>query len=216
MRSDASGTAIRIGIAASALVAMVGIATWPLSSAAFVRAVADDPASLAATGLARARALETVETVRLFVLGGVDELPATVDGRAGFDGRAVSHLADVRDVMRASRFATWIAGALLLVFVAAARVSGRTGAEAGGYRLAGLALTGAVGAATVAGSLAPRWVFARFHDLFFAPGTWLFPEGDLLVALFPGRYWALTGAAWAAVCLAGSVALLVSAHFRSR
>ena len=42
--------------------------------------------------------------------GGVDTLPATVDGRPGFDAAAVSHLRDVRRVL--DRGAGWSPGVL--------------------------------------------------------------------------------------------------------
>jgi len=32
-------------------------------------------------------------------------------------------------------------------------------------------------------------VFVAFHDIFFAPGTWMFLTSDTLIRLFPERFW---------------------------
>ncbi|OGO06326.1 MAG: hypothetical protein A2Y73_05165 [Chloroflexi bacterium RBG_13_56_8] len=31
--------------------------------------------------------------------------------------------------------------------------------------------------------------FTRFHQAFFPPGTWTFPEGDTLIQLYPLQFW---------------------------
>ena len=63
----------------------------------------------------------------------------------------------------------------------------------------------------MASGIAPETLFARFHDLFFEPGTWLFAEGDLLIALFPPFYWGVSAFAWAAgVVLVGWAVLALS------
>ncbi len=216
MRADAPGAALRVLVCLSALLAFLGLTTYPLGSGGFVRALADHPPSLAATGLERGSALKAAELVRGFVMGSVDSLPAQVDGRSGFDRRAVRHLEDVRTVLAGGRRVAWTALAVLCGCLIAARVWGRTAQAASGLRACAAALAVAVVLAAAVGVSSPEWAFARFHDLMFAPGTWLFPADDLLVLLFPGRFWALSGAAWGSLCLAGGGALWALTRFHRR
>jgi uncharacterized membrane protein len=58
--------------------------------------------------------------------------------------------------------------------------------------------------------------FSAFHGLFFAAGTWTFPEGSLLIQLFPEPLWAAFGALWAAGVLLGVAALLATARALAR
>jgi uncharacterized membrane protein len=44
-----------------------------------------------------------------------------------------------------------------------------------------------------------EWFFSAFHGLFFRAGTWTFPFDSLLIQLFPEPFWAVLGAAWAAL-----------------
>jgi uncharacterized membrane protein len=51
--------------------------------------------------------------------------------------------------------------------------------------------------------------FAWFHSLFFAAGTWTFPESALLIRVFPLPFWTSAGAAWGVLVVVCAGLLLV-------
>ena len=53
----------------------------------------------------------------------------------------------------------------------------------------------------VAGALSFDLLFAGFHSLFFAAGTWTFPYDSLLIQLFPEEFWVYSGLAWGALIM---------------
>lgn len=54
--------------------------------------------------------------------------------------------------------------------------------------------------------------FDRFHDLFFAEGTWRFPFSDSLIRLYPERLFVDAAVAIAGFAVAGSLLTLATAH----
>lgn len=56
-------------------------------------------------------------------------------------------------------------------------------------------------------------LFAAFHVLFFAAGTWTFPSDSLLICMYPQGFWSGMGVVWLAVTLALSVCALVCGLF---
>jgi hypothetical protein len=176
-----------------------------------------DAPALADLDVAQTRAL--ADEVRAFVAGvpGVT-LPATLDdGRPAFDESAISHLDDVRVVLAGARVATLaaaLAAAAWIVWALRAR------------RERELAFSLTVGAWSVAALVALAAViaitdfdgfFAGFHALFFEAGTWQFPADALLILLFPEPFWAISGAAWGTLALAGALLLgLLGRRVRTR
>jgi hypothetical protein len=118
---------------------------------------------------------------------------------AGLTDDELSHLADVRSVFELGARLT--AGAVVLLLVtlvpgpAGSRIV-RLGAAAGRALVAGAALAAVL---VALGALAFEPLFAGFHAIFFAAGTWVFPADSLLIVTFPERFWALGAAAWAAL-----------------
>lgn len=117
----------------------------------------------------------------------------------GLTDDELSHLADVRGVFG---LGARLLGAAVLVLAgtmvpgpSGARL-GRLGAAAGRALLAGACLAAAL---VALGALAFEPLFAGFHAIFFAAGTWVFPADSLLIVTFPERFWALGAAAWAAL-----------------
>lgn len=209
MGRDALARVLAIPIAVSAVSGVVGLAVAPLASAPVVRLVVDGGGLEARTGLERDSALATAELVRAEVVGGGPVvLPGSVDGRAAFDERAVAHLEDVRVVLAGARLVTFG----MLALLAGAALVVRRDALRRGLRAAGWALIALTAAAGVVASLAPEWLFARFHDLFFTSGTWTFPAGDLLIELFPPRFWVVSGVWWGVLVLGGAAALLAASR----
>ena len=173
------------------------------------RATEDAPAT---AGLDEALTLQTAEAVRRFVLDpDAPPLPAQVGARPGFDTDAVAHLVDVRNVMVPARTLAILLGAAIAVW---AVLRGRSAA---GRRIVGSALTGGGAAllgggalAALAGLLDFEALFAWFHTLFFAEGTWLFPADALLIGVFPLPFWIAAGAVWGLLAGLLAAALVVA------
>jgi integral membrane protein (TIGR01906 family) len=160
------------------------------------------------TGLSESFALELAEETRLYVTRrGAPELPVRVDGREGFTDRAVAHLDDVRGVISGARVATGVFAGAVAVWLALATVRRRLLAmqralKAGAVITGGAVTLGFAGAATGFDRF-----FAAFHGLFFEGDTWLFAPGELLVQLFPERFWMAAGLIWGVLCLLGALVL---------
>jgi hypothetical protein len=168
-------------------------------------------------GIPAAAALKAAEQVRAYTTDpAAPALPATVAGRAGFDEAAASHLRDVRGVLLAARTATLALAALLACVLAFAIPRGSTRTIAGVLRGGASAALALALAAGVAGAVDFDRFFGAFHGLFFSAGTWEFPEGTLLIQLFPVPLWETLGALWAAGVLTGALIAFVAAWWVSR
>jgi hypothetical protein len=141
-----------------------------------------------------------------------EPLPAEWRGAPAFDAAAVSHLMDVRAVIGGARLATGIAALLLASYVAFCVALARIDVLRVGMRAAAALCGVFVVLAAIAAVTDFSWLFARFHGLFFRGGTWTFPSDSLLIRLFPQRFWIASGAAWAALVLTGSGALLLASR----
>lgn len=82
------------------------------------------------------------------------------------------------------------------------------------------ALLGAGGAVLALFAIAGIWaasdfnsLFAAFHSLFFAVGTWTFDADSLLICLYPEGFWTSMGIVWGAVTV---IACLVTLSIGSR
>ena len=132
---------------------------------------------------------------------------ATVNGEPVLDSRERQHMADVRTVMGELGFVALMAGLVLVAlgvysrgrrwFWWAASMGARV--LVGGVIVVGLALTVFFDQA-----------FELFHEIFFAPGTYMFDSGsEKLVQLFPDQFWSETSVALAAVVLVMGVLVAV-------
>ncbi|MHB8706649.1 MAG: lipoprotein intramolecular transacylase Lit [Coriobacteriia bacterium] len=185
----------------------VGILLMPWFTAVFV------PASGAyeLTGLSDKATRDVAEEVRYFVSHrDAPALPAEIDGQQAFDESAVSHLVDVRDVVLAARWVTVIALVGLCVLVAHAVAHSAQFALARGFKWAGRALLAVLAIAGLAGVIEFDALFAGFHALFFAAGTWVFPYDALLIRIFPLPFWTIGGAALALLVAVGAVGFIVA------
>lgn len=200
------GTAVvAVALAAFAL----GFALAPLMTPGYTKFLTTRLDVASEAGLPRAVAADLAEDVRSFVADPVDtELPAMVAGREGFDESAVSHLADVAAVISAARLATGLLAGALGVWLVVCISRRSFGAISRGLRAGSLVTAGFVVLALVAGTLDFEWLFTRFHGLFFESGTWTFPQGALLIQLFPEAFWATSGAVW------GALVLLIAGAYR--
>jgi integral membrane protein (TIGR01906 family) len=136
------------------------------------------------------------------VVAGRGTLPETVAGRPGFDVAAVSHLADVRNVLAGARLATWVLAAGLAVLATWALLRGRRDLVSACLRAGAVATAVLVALGGVAAVSEFDTFFSAFHGVFFAEGTWTFPYDSLLIRLFPVGFWSTSGVAWAGAVLA--------------
>jgi integral membrane protein (TIGR01906 family) len=200
------------GIAGLLLAVMiVGVALLPTLHPALTANLVQRYSSAKDAGLSEARMLELAEQVRGFVTDGhPDTLPSRVDGRSGFDRSAVSHLRDVRGVLLAARALTGVLALVAVVWMAVA-VSRKRLTELSSALLWACGFT--LGTMAVAGTAATvdfERTFSFFHRLFFSAGTWSFPQGTLLIQLFPAEFWSAMGAIWGGLAVALGLALGVT------
>ncbi len=118
------------------------------------------------------------------------------DGSPLFNERELSHMHDVKIVAQGF-LRIWYAALsiLLLVGIWAWRAQWfanyRRGLRRGGWLTLALALVvGLVGTVGASGSGDVFWqFFTDFHGLFFQGQSWLFPDSDTLIRLYPLKFW---------------------------
>lgn len=198
--------------AAGILVVAIGLPPLALARAGVTRTLLAHVHSRPLSGQSRdgavARELARGELARLTIdpFAG-RRLASTAADRLriqGFTESEISHLADVRG---AFGLALWFVGAGL--GASAGALAAALGVRlkvlsAAATRAAALG-TASVLVLAVAGAVAFESLFAAFHGLFFAPGTWVFPAGSLLIGTFPGRFWTIAAVAWGF----GTIAILL-------
>lgn len=203
---------VLIGIALSLLV--IGVSVSMLTGRAFTGLLAARFSLAAEAGLPPQRMLQIAEQVRDFVVeGDVRSLPATVDGRPGFDAAAVSHLRDVRRVLSGSRSVTGALAALIAVWLGLHVARKRTAGIASALRAAAVASASVVVLAVLIAAIDFERFFAAFHSLFFKSGTWTFPSDSLLIQTFPEPFWVTAGVTWGGLVLIFAAALWLTARF---
>lgn len=202
---------IVVGLAIALVV--IGLSVRVLTAPFVTTALLDATGGAELTGLDAATARGLAQQVRGYVTGAYQgELPERVGERDGFSANAVSHLDDVRGVIRSAGLLTL---ALLLVagvWAVARWRGGRRGVVGAAMKAAAYWLLLGVPIAVVFALLDFDRFFAGFHALFFEAGTWQFPAGDLLIQLFPESFWASAGALWGALVLAAAVALMLGSR----
>jgi integral membrane protein (TIGR01906 family) len=122
---------------------------------------------------------------------GIDFLGDQVfpDGSPLYNGRELSHMQDVKQVVQAVLpvgYALWalLVGLGVWAFLGGWRHEFLLGLRRGGWLTAGLT----AGIAIFAG-LSFWQFFTLFHGLFFSEGSWMFLYSDTLIRLFPMRFW---------------------------
>ena len=206
--------AVALGLAVLAVALGVALLTGPW----FTHAVTGRLDVAAQAGLSADRATDIAEQVRRFVTeSDAPPLPAEVDGRAGFDPSAVSHLADVRDVVLALRYVSLALAAVLAIWLIASIRLRRFEQTSIALRWGTWACLAFPIVLALAGLLDFDALFSAFHSVFFEAGTWVFPADSLLIELFPETFWAVAGASLALLVAAqGVVMWLASRALRTR
>jgi len=184
---------------------VLGTAILPLSGPGFTHALVSRFSLAAEAGLPPERMLEIAEQVRAFVVDGDgDTLPATVDGRSGFDASAVSHLADVRGIISRAKLVTGLLTALVTIWMFVSFMRKRRPDIGVALRAGAIIAVAIVGLAAVSAFADFERFFAAFHGLFFRSGTWTFAYDSLLIQTFPEQFWVTAGAAWATLTVLGA------------
>lgn len=204
--------------AAGALIAVlvVGVALTVVTRPWLTALLVDHVDSSRLTGLSASQTLELAEEVRLYVTRpDAPPLPGSAFGRSAFDAEQVSHLDDVRDVILAARTVTGITLLATVMWVAWCLFQSRRFAVAAALKVAGALLVGSPMLVFAVGLLDFDMLFARFHAVFFAAGTWTFSAGDLVIQLFPEAFWVWAAATWGALAMATGVVLLAASRLPS-
>lgn len=112
-----------------------------------------------------------------------------IDGEPVYKPRELSHMLDVQKVYQAV-WRVWQAVVLLtlvtgfLLWRYPDHIAPPSAIQAGGFLTSGLIFV--LGLLAV---VAWRGWFTAFHQIFFAPGSWLFEYSDTLIRLFPLKFW---------------------------
>ena len=151
------------------------------------------------TGYTASQVHQVTGSILSDLVFGPPDFAVTVNGTPVLDARERGHMADVRVVMGRLGAVAALAALLLLAlrlfgrgrrwFWWAASIGARV--LVGGVIVVGLAMT-----------LFFDQIFELFHEIFFAPGTYLFNStSEKLVQLFPDQFWSETSIALAGVVL---------------
>jgi integral membrane protein (TIGR01906 family) len=111
------------------------------------------------------------------------------DGSPLFNERELSHMLDVKQVVRPVLwigYGTWL---LLLGLGVWAWLAGWKRDLMNGLRRGGWLTVGLVVGLGLLGALSFWQFFTVFHELFFTGDSWLFYYSDTLIRLFPMRFW---------------------------
>jgi integral membrane protein (TIGR01906 family) len=198
------------------LIVVAGAALGVLTAPWFTRTLVTRLDIATSASLPPATAADAAESVRAFVTRrDAPALPAEVAGRPGFDAAAVSHLADVRDVLLSVRLLAVLAAVALTVWVIVGVSRKRCDRLVSGFRTGAILCVALPVAAGIAGAVDFGRFFSAFHGVFFDPGTWVFPEDSLLIGLFPEPFWMVSGVVLGvALVLSGLVLAVVSVGIR--
>ena len=111
------------------------------------------------------------------------------DDKPLFNARELSHMLDVKNVVRPAfliGYADWI---VLLVLALWARWGGWWSAYVNGVRRGGWLTVCLVAVVGIFAAISFWQFFTLFHKLFFTGDSWLFLYSDTLIRLFPLRFW---------------------------
>jgi integral membrane protein (TIGR01906 family) len=111
------------------------------------------------------------------------------DGTPLFNGRELSHMHDVKDVIQPVFWIGYGIWFLMLGFGIWARFGGWWLEYVGGIRRGGWLTVGLVAVIGIFAGIGFWQFFTVFHKLFFTGDSWQFLYSDTLIRLFPLRFW---------------------------
>ena len=165
-------------------------------------------------GLTGAERLELADTgVRsIWPVGPGPDLLETArlpDGAPAFNAAEISHMEDVRAVVRGALLAWLLALVSCVAGVALVGRAGRARCLSRAALTGGLLTAVLVGAVALVGLISFDFFFEAFHSVLFERGTWEFPTGSTLIALYPERFWMTASLIGALLVLAQVVIAVV-------
>jgi integral membrane protein (TIGR01906 family) len=162
-------------------------------------------------GFSRQERLDYAGSARQYLVRNQDldtlEILTFADGSRLFNARELSHLRDVKIVLR-GLFRTAYAG--VLVVLGAAVWSGKLddwGTFVKAVSRGGWLTVGLVVLIIILSVLDFQSFFFKFHRVFFEGNTWLFYNSDTLIRLFPLRFWRDAFLLFGVLNLAGGLVL---------
>lgn len=135
----------------------------------------------------------------------VDELLAQASDMYVLDPEAIEHLDDVFSVLKTAE--PVVLGVFVVAVLTAVGVGCASGRRTFGTVLicAGLGTVALFAILGIWAAINFEGLFAVFHSLFFAQGSWVFSAESLLITMYPEPFWMGMGAIWLATTIAVSV-----------
>ena len=113
----------------------------------------------------------------------------TFQGQKIFTESELSHMVDVKEVVQRALLAWYIVIGLSVAMLAWFIIMGQWSSLRHAFQAGGWVTLTLIGALLVFLIISFDTLFDRFHQLFFASGTWLFDESSTLIRLFPFVFW---------------------------
>ena len=134
----------------------------------------------------------------------VDELLAQASDIYVLDSEAIDHLDDVFGVLKTAE--PIVLGVLIVAVLTAVGVGCASGRRTFGTVLlcAGLGTIALFAILGIWAAINFEGLFAVFHSLFFAQGSWVFNADSLLITMYPEPFWMGMGAIWLVTTIAVS------------
>jgi integral membrane protein (TIGR01906 family) len=111
------------------------------------------------------------------------------DGSPLYNGRELSHMQDVKNVVRTVLWFGYGDWAFLLAVGLWARFGGWWSDFVRGVRRGGWLTLGLAAGIGIFAAVSFWQFFTVFHSLFFSEDSWMFLYSDTLIRLFPMRFW---------------------------
>jgi integral membrane protein (TIGR01906 family) len=111
------------------------------------------------------------------------------DGTPLYNERELSHMQDVKNVVRPGLWIGYCTWAILVIFGIWAYFKGWWRTYLQGIQRGGWVALGIAGTITILAIVSFWQFFTILHSLFFSSGTWMFFYSDTLIRLFPLRFW---------------------------
>jgi len=110
-------------------------------------------------------------------------------GQKIFTDSELSHMQDVKDVVQGWLLAWYIVVGLSVAILGWFLIMGQWSSMRQAFQAGGWVTLSLIGALLIFLLVSFDTLFTRFHQLFFADGTWLFDESSTLIRLFPFVFW---------------------------
>jgi integral membrane protein (TIGR01906 family) len=141
----------------------------------------------------------------------------TDDGQPLFNERELTHMVDVKVLLRQAILLDLVLGALVAaslgILLSLPELRSRTPLY---LFAASLVAPGLAVSSLIIVPLRFQWFFVEFHHVFFEGETWLFPRTDTLIQLFPEQFWFNALQSWLLLVILVSLAIGVGSYLWMR